>query len=65
MMVFWLVAFWHDLGEMSTTDEAEVKRLGGVVQERGGHAVDCPVSVVVIALQQEILRSSLVASVQY
>ncbi len=30
--------------EMSTTDEAEVKRLGRIVQERGGHAVDCPVS---------------------
>ena len=30
--------------EMSTTDEAEVKRLGKIVQERGGHAVDCPVS---------------------
>ena len=30
--------------EMSTTDEAEVKRLGRLVQERGGHAVDCPVS---------------------
>ena len=30
--------------EMSTTDEAEVKRLGAIVQERGGHAVDCPVS---------------------
>lgn len=30
--------------EMSTTDEAEVKRLGALVQARGGHAVDCPVS---------------------
>ncbi|MEM8793231.1 MAG: NAD(P)-dependent oxidoreductase [Pseudomonadota bacterium] len=30
--------------EMSTTDEAEVKRLGALVEERGGHAVDCPVS---------------------
>ena len=30
--------------EMSTTDESEVKRLGAIVQERGGHAVDCPVS---------------------
>lgn len=30
--------------EMSTTDEAEVKRLGAMVQERGGAAVDCPVS---------------------
>ncbi|WP_299851208.1 NAD(P)-dependent oxidoreductase [uncultured Roseovarius sp.] len=30
--------------EMSTTDEAEVKRLGGQVIERGGAAVDCPVS---------------------
>ncbi len=30
--------------EMSTTDEGEVKRLGAIVQERGGHAVDCPVS---------------------
>jgi 3-hydroxyisobutyrate dehydrogenase len=30
--------------EMSTTDEAEVKRLGAQVIERGGSAVDCPVS---------------------
>ncbi|WP_170592338.1 NAD(P)-dependent oxidoreductase [Ruegeria arenilitoris] len=30
--------------EMSTTDEAEVKRLGVMVIERGGAAVDCPVS---------------------
>ena len=30
--------------EMSTTDEAEVKRLGGMVIEAGGAAVDCPVS---------------------
>ena len=30
--------------EMSTTDEAEVKRLGGIVEAKGGHAVDCPVS---------------------
>ena len=30
--------------EMSTTDEAEVKRLGAMVQSKGGHAVDCPVS---------------------
>ena len=30
--------------EMSTTDEAEVKRLGAMVMERGGAAVDCPVS---------------------
>ena len=30
--------------EMSTTDEAEVKRLGNMVIERGGSAVDCPVS---------------------
>lgn len=30
--------------EMSTTDEAEVKRLGVLVQACGGHAVDCPVS---------------------
>ena len=30
--------------EMSTTDEAEVKRLGTLVLERGGKAVDCPVS---------------------
>ena len=28
--------------EMSTTDEAEVKRLGNMVIERGGAAVDCP-----------------------
>lgn len=30
--------------EMSTTDEAEVKRLGQMVIDRGGAAVDCPVS---------------------
>jgi len=30
--------------EMSTTDEEEVKRLGAMVEARGGHAVDCPVS---------------------
>ena len=30
--------------EMSTTDEAEVKRIGALVAERGGAAVDCPVS---------------------
>ncbi|MGC6517679.1 MAG: NAD(P)-dependent oxidoreductase [Candidatus Puniceispirillaceae bacterium] len=30
--------------EMSTTDEAEVVRLGALVKERGGAAVDCPVS---------------------
>jgi len=30
--------------EMSTTDEAEVKRLGQLVIDRGGQAVDCPVS---------------------
>ncbi|MDU8929984.1 NAD(P)-dependent oxidoreductase [Alisedimentitalea sp. MJ-SS2] len=30
--------------EMSTTDEAEVKHLGAQVIERGGAAVDCPVS---------------------
>ena len=30
--------------EMSTTDEAEVKRIGAMVIERGGEAVDCPVS---------------------
>ena len=30
--------------EMSTTDEAEVKRLGALVIEKGGEAVDCPVS---------------------
>lgn len=30
--------------EMSTTDEAEVRRLGAMVMERGGAAVDCPVS---------------------
>ena len=29
---------------MSTTDEAEVRRLGGLVMEKGGAAVDCPVS---------------------
>ena len=30
--------------EMSTTDEAEVVRLGGLIAEAGGHPVDCPVS---------------------
>ncbi len=30
--------------EMSTTDEAEVKRLGAKVAAKGGAAVDCPVS---------------------
>ena len=30
--------------EMSTTDEAEVKRLGALVQEKGADPVDCPVS---------------------
>lgn len=30
--------------EMSTTDEAEVRRLGAEVIERGGAAVECPVS---------------------
>jgi 3-hydroxyisobutyrate dehydrogenase len=30
--------------EMSTTDEAEVKRLGASVAALGGHAADCPVS---------------------
>ena len=30
--------------EMSTTDEAEAKRLGALVIDRGGAAVDCPVS---------------------
>ncbi|MGB1236226.1 MAG: NAD(P)-dependent oxidoreductase [Planktomarina sp.] len=30
--------------EMSTTDEAEVKRLGALVIAAGGKAVDCPVS---------------------
>ncbi|EFO32010.1 3-hydroxyisobutyrate dehydrogenase family protein [Roseibium sp. TrichSKD4] len=30
--------------EMSTTDEAEVKRLGHLVIDSGGDAVDCPVS---------------------
>lgn len=30
--------------EMSTTDEAEVKRLGALVQAKGGEPIDCPVS---------------------
>ena len=30
--------------EMSTTDEAEVKRLGALVKDAGGEPVDCPVS---------------------
>ena len=33
--------FW---AEMSTTDEAEVKRLGALVSGKGGVPVDCPVS---------------------
>ncbi len=31
-------------GEMSTTDEAEVKRLGALVRARGAEPMDCPVS---------------------
>ncbi len=30
--------------EMSTTDQAEVQRLGELVKARGGHPIDCPVS---------------------
>jgi 3-hydroxyisobutyrate dehydrogenase len=30
--------------EMSTTDDAEIRRLGAKVAERGGAAIDCPVS---------------------
>lgn len=30
--------------EMSTTDEAEVKRLGALVTEKGAEPIDCPVS---------------------
>ena len=30
--------------EMSTTDEAEVRRLATLVTEAGGAALDCPVS---------------------
>ncbi len=30
--------------EMSTTDESEVRRLGGLAAERGGEPIDCPVS---------------------
>jgi len=30
--------------EMSTTDQAEVQRLGQLVTDHGGHPVDCPVS---------------------
>ncbi len=30
--------------EMSTTDSAEVKRLAGLVEDRGGAALECPVS---------------------
>ncbi|MFT6089457.1 MAG: 3-hydroxyisobutyrate dehydrogenase [Sulfitobacter sp.] len=30
--------------EMSTTDEAEIRRLAALVEEKGGTAVDCPVS---------------------
>jgi 3-hydroxyisobutyrate dehydrogenase len=30
--------------EMSTTDEAEVKRLGALVQAKGAQPIDCPVS---------------------
>jgi 3-hydroxyisobutyrate dehydrogenase len=34
-------AIW---GEMSTTDEAEVKRLGALVEAKGARPMDCPVS---------------------
>ena len=30
--------------EMSTTDEAEIRRLAALVEQKGGTAVDCPVS---------------------
>ena len=30
--------------EMSTTDESEVKRLAALVEEKGGSAIECPVS---------------------
>jgi len=30
--------------EMSTTDQAEVERLGALVRTAGGHPIDCPVS---------------------
>ena len=40
--------------EMSTTDEAEVRRLGALVIEKGGAAVDCPVSGAAIELIREI-----------
>lgn len=30
--------------EMSTTDETEVQRLGALIEAKGAHAVDCPVS---------------------
>lgn len=30
--------------EMSTTDEAEIRRLAALVEEKGGAAIDCPVS---------------------
>ena len=30
--------------EMSTTDEAEVKRLGALVEAKGAEPIDCPVS---------------------
>ena len=30
--------------EMSTTDEAEVRRLGALVKEKGAEPIDCPVS---------------------
>jgi 3-hydroxyisobutyrate dehydrogenase len=42
-----LLAGWSNgkiWAEMSTTDEAEVKRLGQRVIDAGGQAVDCPVS---------------------
>ena len=31
--------------EMSTTDEAEIRRIGALVEATGGLPVDCPVSV--------------------
>ena len=40
--------------EMSTTDAKEIQRLGAAVQQRGGFAVDCPVSGVVTVLRRGI-----------
>jgi hypothetical protein len=48
--------------EMSTTDAAEIRRLGALIEARGAWVMDCPVSGAVIAPQPAISRSSPAAS---